>query len=83
MSEINFESRTDFSELHQLVENIKQEISKVIVGQPELIEQIIVAILANGHILIEGVPGVGKTLSANMLAKTIHAKFKRIQLSPV
>lgn len=82
MSEINFESRTDFSELHQLVENIKQEISKVIVGQPELIEQMIVAILANGHILIEGVPGVGKTLSANMLAKTIHAKFKRIQFTP-
>lgn len=82
MSEINFESRTDFSELNQLVEKIKEEISQVIVGQADLIEQMVVAILANGHILLEGVPGVGKTLSANMLAKTIHAKFKRIQFTP-
>lgn len=82
MTEISFDNRIDFSELYRYVEDIKEEIGKVIVGQPQLIEQMIVAILANGHILIEGVPGVGKTLSANMLSQTIQTDFKRIQFTP-
>lgn len=82
MSDLSFESRIDFSELNQSVQEIKSEIGKVIVGQHQLIEQMIVAILANGHILVEGVPGVAKTLSAKLLAKTIDVDFSRIQFTP-
>ena len=82
MSNIEFQSRIDFSELSQSVQSIKNEIGRVIVGQHQLIEQMIVAILANGHVLIEGVPGVAKTLSAKLLAKTIDTGFSRIQFTP-
>ncbi len=82
MSNLEFQSRIDFSELSQSVQSIKEEIGRVVVGQPQLIEQMIVAILANGHILVEGVPGVAKTLSAKLLAKTIDVGFSRIQFTP-
>lgn len=82
MSEFNFESRVDFALLNQSVKEIKEEMGKVIVGQHQLIEQMLVAILANGHILIEGVPGVAKTLSAKLLAKTMNVGFSRIQFTP-
>lgn len=82
MSELNFESRVDFALLNQSVKEIKEEMGKVIVGQHQLIEQMLVAILANGHILIEGVPGVAKTLSAKLLAKTMNVGFSRIQFIP-
>ena len=82
MSDLEFNSRIDFSELNQSVQEIKSEIGKVIVGQHQLIEQMLVAILANGHILVEGVPGVAKTLSAKLLAKTINVAFSRIQFTP-
>ncbi|MDH6354022.1 MoxR-like ATPase [Dysgonomonas sp. PH5-45] len=82
MSDLNFQSRIDFSQLSQSVQQMRHEISKVIVGQHQLIEQMIVAILANGHILIEGVPGVAKTLSAKLLARTLKADFHRIQFTP-
>lgn len=82
MSDLEFQSRVDFSELNQSVLDIKREIGKIIVGQNQLIEQMIVAILANGHILIEGVPGIAKTLSAKLLAKTIDVQFSRIQFTP-
>lgn len=82
MSDLEFQSRVDFSELNQSVQEIKNEIGKVIVGQTQLIEQMLVAILANGHILVEGVPGVAKTLSAKLLARTIDINFSRIQFTP-
>lgn len=82
MSELNFESRVDLALLNQSVKEIKEEMGKVIVGQHQLIEQMLVAILANGHILIEGVPGVAKTLSAKLLAKTMNVGFSRIQFTP-
>ncbi len=82
MSDLSFQSRIDFSELNRSVQEIKDEIGKVIVGQHQLIEQMVVAILANGHILVEGVPGVAKTLSAKLLAKTIDVGFSRIQFTP-
>ena len=82
MSEIKFQSRIEFSELNNNVQEIKNEIGKIVVGQHQLIEQMIVAILANGHILLEGVPGVAKTLSAKLLARTINVKFNRIQFTP-
>lgn len=82
MSDLTFESRIDFSELNQSVQNIKNEIGKVIVGQHQLIEQMVVAVLANGHILVEGVPGVAKTLAAKLMARTISVDFSRIQFTP-
>ncbi len=82
MSNLEFQSRIDFTELNQSVLQIREQIGRVIVGQQQMVEQMIIAILANGHILIEGVPGVAKTLSAKLLAKTIDAKFNRIQFTP-
>ena len=58
------------------------EMGKVIVGQKHLVENLMIALLANGHILLEGVPGLAKTLAISTLAKAIDAKFSRIQFTP-
>ncbi|MCS7473884.1 MoxR family ATPase [Myroides odoratimimus] len=79
---LHFESRLDLSLLQEKIKGIKSEIQKVIVGQDKTIDQIIVSLLANGHILLEGVPGVAKTLSAKLLAQTIDMGFSRIQFTP-
>lgn len=79
---LHFESRLDLSLLQQRINEIRNEIHKVIVGQNKTIDQLIVALLANGHILLEGVPGVAKTLSAKLLAQTIAMDFSRIQFTP-
>src|SRR5206468_1429327 len=76
------EIRTDVSQLREAVTKIKTEIAKVIVGQEEMIELMIAAILADGHVLIEGVPGVAKTLTAKLLARCIDVPFSRIQFTP-
>jgi MoxR-like ATPase len=77
-----FEQRTDLSRLNAAVEQIKATLAKIIVGQQESIDLIIAGILADGHILIEGVPGVAKTLTAKLVAKAIDAKYSRIQFTP-
>ncbi|RKD87908.1 AAA family ATPase [Mangrovibacterium diazotrophicum] len=77
-----FENRTDFSSLSAAVEGIRAEIKKVIVGQDRMIDLLIVAMLTNGHSLIEGVPGVAKTLAARLLAKSVDTNFSRIQFTP-
>jgi MoxR-like ATPase len=64
------------------VDKLVGQINQVIVGQSYLIERLLIGILANGHILIEGVPGLAKTLSVNTLANAIQAKFQRIQFTP-
>lgn len=69
-------------ELNQAVDRIKAEIAKVIVGQEQMVDLLITAILADGHVLIEGVPGVAKTLTAKLLAKCISSGFSRIQFTP-
>ncbi|MDR0230055.1 MAG: MoxR family ATPase [Flavobacteriaceae bacterium] len=79
---LQFESRLDLSLLQKRINEIRQEIHKVIVGQNKTIDQLLVALLANGHILLEGVPGVAKTLSAKLLAQTISMDFSRIQFTP-
>src|SRR6476661_4120229 len=76
------EIRTGVSHLTEAVTKIKTEIGKVIVGQEEMIELMIAAILADGHVLIEGVPGVAKTLTAKLLARCIDVPFSRIQFTP-
>ncbi|MFK8060724.1 MAG: AAA family ATPase [Polaribacter sp.] len=77
-----FESRIDLSELQESVFNIKQQLQKVIVGQKEMMDLLIVALLSDGHVLIEGVPGVAKTITAKLLSKTITVDFSRIQFTP-
>ena len=68
--------------LAQLVEQVHERIQQVIVGQHGMIEQLLAGLLADGHILIEGVPGVAKTLTAKLLAKLIDTRFSRIQFTP-
>jgi MoxR-like ATPase len=65
-----------------VLNKVKDEISKVIVGQTELIQSLITGLLADGHLLLEGVPGIAKTLAANTLARTVNADFKRVQFTP-
>ena len=64
------------------VDLVQMEMGKVIVGQKPLIENLLIGLLANGHILLEGVPGLAKTLAINTLASTMDAKFSRIQFTP-
>ena len=66
----------------ELVEKIKNEVGKVIVGQERLIDRLVLALVSDGHILLEGVPGLAKTLSVNTLAKVLGLDFKRISFTP-
>ena len=77
-----FDVRTDLSSLQQSVQTLKHEIGKVIVGQEQMVELLLAAVLADGHVLIEGVPGVAKTLTAKLLSKSISVGFSRIQFTP-
>ena len=65
-----------------IINRIREEIGKVIVGQTELIDRLLIALLCNNHVLIEGVPGLAKTLTITTLAKTIQTSFQRIQFTP-
>lgn len=76
------ENRVDVTQLQQAVSNIKAEIAKVLVGQEQMIELMLAAVLAEGHVLIEGVPGVAKTLAAKLVARCIDVPFSRIQFTP-
>src|SRR5579862_1556583 len=82
MEENLFEQRTDLADLQRAVDGLKTEIGKVIVGQEQMIELLLAGILADGHILIEGVPGVAKTLTAKLLSRVISVGFSRIQFTP-
>ena len=82
MEENLFPERTDLQEFREILARLKAEIGKVIVGQEQMIELLIAGMLADGHILIEGVPGVAKTLTAKLLARTISVGFSRIQFTP-
>ncbi len=82
MSDEIFEQRTNLEELNKAMFNLQAEIQKVIVGQDDMVRLIMVAILANGHVLIEGVPGVAKTLTAKLVAKSLKTGFSRIQFTP-
>ena len=81
-SPLEFNTRIDLSQLQESVAEIKQQLRKVIVGQDEMVELLIISIFANGHSLIEGVPGVAKTITAKLLAKTLDVGFNRIQFTP-
>ncbi len=77
-----FNQRTDLSQLNAAVQQIKEALGKIIVGQKDTIDLLIAGLLADGHLLLEGVPGVAKTLSAKLVAKCISAVFSRIQFTP-
>ncbi len=79
---LEFENRIDLSELQESVFNIKRQLQKVIVGQKDMMDLLLVSLLANGHVLIEGVPGVAKTITAKLLSRTINVAFSRIQFTP-
>ncbi|MGZ8537632.1 MAG: AAA family ATPase [Flavisolibacter sp.] len=82
MEEQIFKSRTDLTELSHAVHAVREQIKKIIVGQDEMVKLIIAALLADGHVLIEGVPGVAKTLTAKLVAKSLAVHFSRIQFTP-
>ncbi len=78
----HYQNRIDLSELKIAADKIREEIKKVIVGQDSTIDLLLTGILSDGHILIEGVPGVAKTVIAKLLSKCISAPFSRIQFTP-
>lgn len=73
---------TSNNDVQKVVELVRQEVQKVIIGQDEMLELLMVALFTGGHVLIEGVPGIAKTLSAKLMAKTIKSDFSRIQFTP-
>lgn len=79
---VNFDSRIDFAELDVKIRQLKEQMAQVIVGQEEVVDLLLTAIFSDGHVLIEGVPGVAKTLMAKVLAQLVDAKFGRIQFTP-
>ncbi|MCK4257967.1 MAG: MoxR family ATPase [Halanaerobiales bacterium] len=66
----------------EVVERLREQMGRVVVGQKELVDRLLVGLLANGHILLEGVPGLAKSLSVETLARSISAKYQRIQFTP-
>lgn len=74
--------RLPLKELQDKVQQLKNQISKVVVGQEEFLDLLIIALLSNGHVLIEGVPGVAKTLTAKLFSKSLKTRFSRIQFTP-
>ena len=82
MEEQLFEQRTDLTELSEAVIQLRQQIKKIIVGQDKMVKLIVAALLADGHVLVEGVPGVAKTLTAKLVARCMNVQFSRIQFTP-
>ncbi|NRD22744.1 MoxR family ATPase [Winogradskyella litoriviva] len=80
--DLNFDNRIQLEGLKNAVESIKAELRKVIIGQDNFVELLIVALLADGHVLIEGVPGIAKTVTAKLFAKVLKTDFSRIQFTP-
>lgn len=80
--EETFQKRIDLTQFSSRIQQIRDEIGKIIVGQHEAVDLILTAILADGHVLLEGVPGVAKTLLARMVSKLVDARFSRIQFTP-
>ena len=72
----------DAGEVASLMQRVLYEVKKVVVGQDPFLERVLVAMLARGHLLVEGVPGLAKTLTVKTLARALHGDFKRIQFTP-
>src|SRR6187399_342830 len=76
------EINNQIAAMHPYIDGIEAEIGRVIVGQRYLVERLLIGLLANGHVLLEGVPGLAKTATISALAQTIHTKFARVQFTP-
>lgn len=70
------------SENHATLNRLGESLNQVVVGQSTLVQQLLIALLAGGHVILEGVPGTGKTLLVKVLATLVQADFKRVQLTP-
>ena len=79
---VHFTQTLDLTPVRDAVDAVKRELGKVIIGQDELMDLLNIALLCDGHVLLEGVPGIAKTMTAKLLAKTIAAGFSRIQFTP-
>ncbi|WP_353777711.1 AAA family ATPase [Winogradskyella sp. 3972H.M.0a.05] len=79
---LNFDNRIPLEDLKKGVDSIKEEIGKVIIGQEKFVELLIIALLADGHVIIEGVPGIAKTITAKLFSGTLKTNFSRIQFTP-
>ena len=79
---MDFQNRNPLEELRAAATSIREELAKIIIGQQEFIELLIVALLSDGHVLIEGVPGIAKTVTAKLFARTLDTQFGRIQFTP-
>lgn len=77
-----FENRIDLSELSGKIAQLREEANKALIGQQEMLDLILTALFAGGHVLIEGVPGIAKTLTAKLVSKLVAADFKRLQFTP-
>lgn len=80
--QVHFANRIDMTLVHDKLAAVRSEIAKVIVGQERMVDLLLVSLLSNGHVLLEGVPGVAKTITAKLLAKTLDTGFSRIQFTP-
>ena len=76
------EAQQDVTQFVERFDRLKNEIGKFIVGQQDVVENVLVAILCQGHVLLEGVPGLGKTALVNTLAKVLDLQFRRVQFTP-
>ena len=79
---MNSENKPEAPNYYQLAEAVKAEINKVLIGQDQIVTEVLIALFSAGHVLVEGVPGLGKTLLIKALAKSIKGKFARIQFTP-
>ena len=82
MEEQLFEERTPVTDLNKKLNEIRVEMAKVIVGQHKVVDLLLIGLLCDGHLLLEGVPGVAKTLAAKLMAKMVDAGFSRLQFTP-
>ena len=82
MSEIDEQLKRELDRFREDFSNLRREVGKVIVGQDRIVEGVLMGLISGGHILLEGVPGLGKTLLVRTLASVLHAKFSRIQFTP-
>lgn len=82
MSEIDQQLKQELDRFREDFSNLRREVGKVIVGQDKIVEGVLMGLISGGHVLLEGVPGLGKTLLVRTLASVLHARFSRIQFTP-
>ncbi len=82
MTDSQQQAEQEVSELQPLLQNVQTEMAKAIVGQPGMIDALLTALIANGHVLLEGVPGLAKTTAVKALASALHLDFRRLQFTP-